>query len=257
MLKPPHEKLQKTVTPMANGGGSPRQPTASNSGASLSNFSFSGQRAGATTRSSTTTPRSASMPTNGEKEPWMETATPKKFDEFQLKIFPVIEYLTAKPEHANHALTKRWLTLKRTPNIPMAATITWRNLKILLGIKTMFEYCDFLTQCPEFSSAVKLQNSRTSKSGFDFGIYAQYKTLISSPMSSQERSMSKSSFEDDFYVLDINIHSPAPSIQTAANGVDVNPTNFQVTNVGIQVEHTGGVDPQDKTKFRTHRCKTT
>lgn len=153
-----------------------------------------------------------------EKQPWMETATPGKFDGFQAKIFPVIEYLTAKPEHANHAFTKRWLSLKRTPNTPMTVDITWRNLKILLGIKTMFEYRDFLTQCPGFSSAVKLKNSRTTKCGFDFGIYSSYKAMLSSPTSSQEQSTSKSSLEDESYVI-----SPNAEDQSYVFDVDVSP----------------------------------
>jgi len=210
MPTPPSRTLQNTVTPMAKGGGSPRQTKNLPSAVSLSKFSFSGQRAGATSRGSSTTPRSVQSTANdeNEKQPWMETATPGKFDVFQTKIFPIIEYLTAKPEHANHVFTKRWMKLKRTPNTPMTVDITWRNLKILLGIKTMFEYRDFLTQCPEFHSAIKLQNSKTTRSGFDFGIYSSYKVLLSSPTSSQEKSLStKSNVEDESYAFDIDVNS--------------------------------------------------
>jgi len=72
----------------------------------------------------------------------------------------------------------------------------------------MFEYRDFLTQCPEFHSAVKLQNSKTTRSGFDFGIYSSYKVLLSSPTSSQEKSSStKSSVADESYVFDVDVNS--------------------------------------------------
>jgi hypothetical protein len=200
---------------MATRGGSPMPTiTASTSGVSLSNFSFSGKRAGASPRGSSDTPSVREITTDGnEKQPWMETATPGKFDLFQAKIFPVIEYLTAKPENTNHAFTKRWMILKRTPNTPMKVDITWRNLKILLGIKTMFEYHDFLTQCPEFSSVIKLQNSRTTKSGFDFGIYSSYTNMLSSFTLPQEQFTSKSSSEDKSYVIEINTNSSEPSLQ--------------------------------------------
>jgi hypothetical protein len=64
----------------------------------------------------------------------METATPGKFPQFQNNFFPVVEYLISKPEHANHSFTKKWMALKRTPNNPMTSNISWRNIKILLGM---------------------------------------------------------------------------------------------------------------------------
>ena len=141
MTKPPQGPSRNTVTPaVAKAGGSSRQATASHSGASLSNSLISSTRAGAPT-----TLRASHSKTNDddEKEPWMETATPGKFNLFQKQIFPVIEFLTSKPEHMNHAFTKQWLRLKRTPHTPMTNHITWRNLKILLGIKSLFDYRDF------------------------------------------------------------------------------------------------------------------
>jgi hypothetical protein len=63
-------------------------------------------------------------------EPWMETATSGKFHLFQQQIFPIIESLTTKPEHANHPFTKKWARLKKIPNNPMAVDITWRGVKI-------------------------------------------------------------------------------------------------------------------------------
>jgi hypothetical protein len=172
----------------------------------------------------------------------METATPGKFDLFQAKVFPVIEYLTTKPENANHAFTKRWTILKRTPNTPMKVDITWSNLKILLGIKTMFEYRDFLTQCPEFSSVVKLQNSRTTKSGFDFGIYSSYTDMLSSLTSSQEQSTSKSSLEDELYVIEINTNSPEPSLQ-AETIMTPHEQLIQSGRKSVEVATISGADP--------------
>jgi len=81
MSKPPQGASRNNVTPMTKGGGSPRQMTASNSGASSSNFSFSSTRAGAASCGSPTTLRSVH-------------STPGKLNLFQQKIFPVIEYLT-------------------------------------------------------------------------------------------------------------------------------------------------------------------
>jgi hypothetical protein len=116
MARPSHGTLQNTATTVNKGGGTPPQATPSNSGMSLSNSSFSGQHARATVRGTTPINSVQRMITDGDgKQPWMETATPGKFDVFQAKIFPVIEYLTSKPEHVNHSFTKRWLILKRTP----------------------------------------------------------------------------------------------------------------------------------------------
>jgi hypothetical protein len=112
----------------------------------------------------------------------METATPGKFTNFQKKIFPVVEHLTSKPEYANHAFTKKWTMLKRTPNTPMTLDISWRNIKILLGIKDMFQYRDMLVQCPDFTHFVKIQNRKTTRSGFDFGILHHVNTDLAHPV---------------------------------------------------------------------------
>jgi hypothetical protein len=101
--------------------------------------------------------------------PWMETATPGKFHLFQAKIFPIVDAITAKAEYAQHKFVKKWEDLKRKPK-PMSATISWRNLKVLLGIENMFQYKDFLGQCPEFAEHVRIQSSKTTRSGFDYGI---------------------------------------------------------------------------------------
>ena len=248
MPKPPSATSRNTVMPNAKGGGSPRQTNVSPSGVSLSEFSISGARAGAASRGSPSTiQRGVHSPTNDsdEKEPWMERATPGKFELFQIKIFPVIDYLVAQPDHANHVFTKRWLQLKRTPNIPMTADITWRNLKILLGIKTLFEYRDFLTQCPGFSTAVKLQNSRTTRSGFEFGIYSRFKHLVPSTSSTSVQSLvlEQSDLDNESYVFDVEPTLLEPTIQSVTDAVvnvavathDVD-THFMPTMT--QVSHT-------------------
>jgi hypothetical protein len=138
----------------------------------------------------------------------------------------------------------------------MKMDITWRNLKILLGIKTMFEYRDFLIQCPEFLSAVKLQNSRTTKSGFDFGISSSYKNMLLSPTSSQEtstsklsleKSTSKSSLEDESYVIKIKTTSPEPSLQTDTI-MTPHDQLIQSSGKSVEVDTTSGADP------KVYRC---
>jgi len=64
--------------------------------------------------------------------------------------------------------------LKRSPNIPMTAKNSWRNLKILLGIKDLPQYHDFLVKCPDIDTAVIFKSSQFTKSRFDFGIYSNY-----------------------------------------------------------------------------------
>jgi hypothetical protein len=43
---------------------------------------------------------------------WMETATPGKFYLFQAKVFPIVDAITAKAEHAQRKLVKKWEDLK-------------------------------------------------------------------------------------------------------------------------------------------------
>jgi len=219
MPRPPKRPSRNTVTPMAKTGGPSRQATALHSEASLSNSSISSARAGASRVESPTSLRTTNSKTNNgdEKEPWMETATPGKFDQFQVQIFSVIEFLTSKPEHKNHAFTKRWLRLKRSPHTPMTNNITWRNLKILLGITTMFEYRDFLLDCPEFSTVVKIQTSRTTRSGFDFGIYSNFKAAIIPPPVPQDTFSLQSVSDDESYVFDIDLPPSETVIHTTDN----------------------------------------
>jgi hypothetical protein len=107
------------------------------------------------------------------KEPWMETVTPGKFSKFQHKIFPIVEVLVSKPEHAANAFTKKWNNLKRKPKTLMSAGISWRNLKILMGIETLLQYKDFLVQCPGFGECVRIVPSKSTRSGFNYGVIQQ------------------------------------------------------------------------------------
>jgi len=183
MTKPPSGKSRNKVTPNPKGGRSSPVTTTSNSGTPLSHSSASSLSAGAAPVRSPIWLRSSNSTTNAgaAQEPWMETATPGKFQDFQEKIFPIVEYLTSKPEHVNHSFSKKWMVLKRTPNVPMTATITWRNLTILLGIRDMFQYREFLVQCPEFTKVVRFQNSKITRSGFDFGIDPTFHLPVFSP----------------------------------------------------------------------------
>jgi hypothetical protein len=169
---------------------SPHLTPTVNTGTSSSNSSSSSPRATAPRTRSPTVFSTATTNDEDNQAPWMETATPGKFCDFQTKIYPVVEFLTSKPIHASHAFTKRWHALKRTPNIPMTADITWRNIKILLGIADMFEYRDFLLQCPEFSTIVTIKPSKTTRSGFEFGISEQFKRYNTmSPAKNQQQSV--------------------------------------------------------------------
>ena len=157
----------------------------------------------------------------------METATPGKFQDFQEKIFPIVEYLTSKPEHVNHSFSKKWMVLKRTPNVPMTATITWRNLTILLGIRDMFQYREFLVQCPEFTKVVRFQNSKITRSGFDFGIDPTFHLPVFSPELPSSVDFPKPSESDDkSYVFDVDVPLEASDVHTVANDEKLQESQF-------------------------------
>lgn len=105
-------------------------------------------------------------------EPWMETVTPGKFERFQKAIFLAIEQIIAQPEYANHSFATKWKSLKRVPKTPMSDSITWRHVKIILGIKDLFDYKAFLQGCPNLHNYIRIQPSITTNRGFDFGVYA-------------------------------------------------------------------------------------
>ena len=102
-------------------------------------------------------------------EPWMET--PGKFDCFQRAIYDIIEMIVQLPQYQKHPFTMKWSALKRRPKTPMTSEISWRNVKMILGVKDLFEYKEFLRQCPNLPSYVCIQPSLTTNRGFDFGVY--------------------------------------------------------------------------------------
>ena len=104
-------------------------------------------------------------------EPWMETVTPGKFDRFQAAIFRAVGQIIIQPEYQNHPFTKKWNRLRKLPRTPMTSTITWRNVKVILSINDLFEYRDFLQQCPNLNNYIRITPSVTTTRGFDFGVY--------------------------------------------------------------------------------------
>jgi hypothetical protein len=257
MTKPlsgkPKTKHQVTLT---SKGGGPPVATTSPSGTSLSQVSS--QSAGTARVRSPITLRSSSSNTNDgdPQEPWMETATPGKFPEFQKKIFPVVEYLTSKREYAKHTFTKQWTALKRIPNNPMTADITWRNLKILLDIKDMSQYRDFLVQYPDFTKAVQLRNSKTTRSGFDFGIVPNPHLPTFTPLSlpnAKDEEETSYVFDVDISREDVEAKPPAvtntvtsPTTDQAKHGTDIpiDITTPKKTNV-TAIQDTNPADDTD------------
>ncbi len=95
MTKPPSGKSCNKIMPNPKGGGPPQVTTTSNSGTPLSHSSISSHSAGTAHVRSPIKLHSSSSTTNvgDAQEPWMETATPGKFQDFQQKIFPIVEFL--------------------------------------------------------------------------------------------------------------------------------------------------------------------
>jgi hypothetical protein len=80
------------------------------------------------------------------------------------------------------------------------------NKRFFLLWNSLSQYWDFLVQCPEFTCIVKLQNSKTTRSGFDFGIVPTFHLPIFSPLSSSGISSPKSSDEEDkSYVFTVDV----------------------------------------------------
>lgn len=109
--------------------------------------------------------------TNSRSEPWMQTATPGQFKEFQMKIFEVIQVIVKKPENAHHPFTVSWTKLCKNPRNPMSADTSWRSVKNLLGLQDIFGYRDYIQQCPAITEYIKFAPSQATKTGFDFGVY--------------------------------------------------------------------------------------
>jgi hypothetical protein len=91
---------------------------------------------------------------NQASEPWMETATPGKFTDFQTPVFTVVEKIVSKPENAHHPFTTKWKKLCRVPKNPMSATISWRSLKGLLQLSDIFDYKNYIQQCPNIAEYI-------------------------------------------------------------------------------------------------------
>jgi hypothetical protein len=179
-------------------------------------------------------------------EPWMETATPGKFPIFQQMIFPIIESLIKKPEYTNHAFLKKWKHLKKIPNIPMTADITWRNIKVLLGINNLHQYQDFLAQCPALNTVVVLRSSATTKSGFDYGVIPTSTPSADTVILDHENPTS--GLDDGSYVLDVMLHQdsgsgsvitdPANQVLTSEEDHPSTPKQMNVLQTRVSVGHT-------------------
>lgn len=92
----------------------------------------------------------------------------------------------------------------------MAVDITWRGMKILLGINNMHQYRDFVAQCPDITMAVRLRSSSTTKSGFDYGVIESYKVLDTNlfPSTTDSNLSPSSGIDDESYVFDVDLPHP-------------------------------------------------
>ena len=252
MKKPPSLLTGKNTTSIGRVGRSTRAAATTNSRASLSPSSNSSSRAGAPRPDSPVSLRIATLHTNdgNDDEPWMETATPGKFDNFQPKIFPILDSLTAKPEYANHAFTKRWMALKRIPNNPMSATITWRNIKVLLGINTMHQYRDFIAQCPGIATAVVMRSSSTTKSGFDYGILAPYQSHDESPPT-----LPTPGIDDESYVFDVMLSS-FDQVSSTHDTTDRDRKDSDSTTITQEIQDSNLDTENPSTPKQTNVCPT-
>jgi len=159
------------------------------------------------------------------KEPWMHTATPGKFTVLHETLYSIVEQIVKKPEHANNAFIKKWKQLKRLPkNNRMNAKISWYKAKILLKIEDLFQYRDFILQCPDIQQYVRFSASKTTRSGFDYGI------LVST--TSPDPDIPDPSNDDNSYVIDMK-----ESDANQPGGDPHNPTDVVLTDtVSIFVE---------------------
>jgi len=147
-------------------------PSINNSLTSSSSISRDGTRSASRVPASTSGLRGRRTANDNDDlpEPWMETVTPGKFERFQKAIYGVIEMIVQQPEYQKHPFTTKWNDLKRRPRTPMTSIITWRIVKLILGIKDLFEYKEFLRQCPNLPNYIRIQPSLTTNRGFDFGV---------------------------------------------------------------------------------------
>jgi hypothetical protein len=110
-------------------------------------------------------------------EPWMETVTSGKFEDFQRVIVNIVDEISSKPENANHHFTKQWNKLRHKNKNPMTAITKWRSIN-KLGFADIFAYKDFLQQCPNIVEYIQFAPSRTTKQGFAYGIIERPATAI-------------------------------------------------------------------------------
>jgi hypothetical protein len=139
-------------------------------------------------------------------EPWMETVTPGKIDAFQKAIYNAVEQIVAQREYANHPFTKKWRDLKRIPKTPMSSTIKWCHIKVILGIKDIFEYKVFLQNCPNLNKYIRIQPSLTTNRGFDWGIYEH--ATMNLVVNDDELNNNPSTPEDTNEVTEVPSDSP-------------------------------------------------
>ena len=99
MSSPPPLRDKGKSPRVCGDGDSVRSSSSRVSTTSLSTVSTSGTRARAV--------GTTSISDDDQKEPWMHTATPGKFNTLHETLYSIVEEITKKPEHTNHAFTKR------------------------------------------------------------------------------------------------------------------------------------------------------
>jgi hypothetical protein len=115
----------------------------------------------------------------------------------------------------------------------MSATISWRHLKVLLGIENLFQYKDFLGQCPEFSERVRILPSKTTRSGFDYGILEQpptndvYVVGDEGQQSAMDDTMTDNTNDEGSYVF--------PNPDDFNNSTGTSPTISNATDIMLDI----------------------
>jgi hypothetical protein len=106
-------------------------------------------------------------------EPWMKTVVISTFGEFQKEIFLIIDSIASKSQYKDNSFVQQWKIYKNNARKPMCSTITWRNVKALLNIQDLHQYHAYLQRCPELLKTVRMEPSKATQSGFDYGIIPQ------------------------------------------------------------------------------------
>ena len=135
MSTPPSENTADAQVKSKTGNIDDPTPSINNSLTSLSSISKDGTRSASWVPVSTSGLRGQCHTNDSDDlpEPWMETVTPGKFDRFQKVIYNTIELIISQSEYQKHPFTMKWNQLKCRPRTPMTSTITWRNVKMILG----------------------------------------------------------------------------------------------------------------------------